>query len=67
MSYKIIYADKVLCGKDLVPQEKQAIIIVEYKYINFIYIRTRFDIFIRLLYVKRVALLLSNSFKYKTS
>ena len=27
MSYKIIYADKVLCGKDLVPQEKQAIII----------------------------------------
>ena len=27
MSYKIIYADKVLCGKGLVPQEKQAIII----------------------------------------
>ena len=27
MSYKIIYVDKVLCGKDLVPQEKQAIII----------------------------------------
>ena len=48
-------------------EKKQAIIIVEYKYINFIYIRTRFDIFIRLLYVKRVALLLSNSFKYKTS
>ena len=57
---------KIFSGIEL-PEKKQAIIIVEYKYINFIYIRTRFDIFIRLLYVKRVALLLSNSFKYKTS
>jgi len=39
-------------------------IIAGYKYIYFIYQQERFDIFIRLLYVKRVALLWSNSFKY---
>ena len=44
--------------------KEKSTIIAKYKYLYFTYQQERFDIFIRLLYVKRVALLRSNSFKY---